>query len=204
MTQTVAVSSTGYTGPVGRELVTAPTAPVLPIADLRARLRLPFEDEDVQVQDFLEAAVQHVEDVLGRKLAPQTWRWWYDDVPAGRVIVLPEPARTVVVKTYDTTDAAATLSASDYVLDTRRHRIVVDETVTDWPPSDLRDTNALSLEVAVGYATLQAIPASIRQALHLLVQGFYLRGAEPAPEAAQRARAVSALLMAERFRMGVA
>lgn len=204
MMPTEAISNTGYTGPVGRELVTAPTEPVLSLADLRGRLRVPFEDEDMQLQDFLEAAVQHVEDVLGRKLAPQTWRWWYDDVPAGREIVLPEPARTIIVKTYDTDDVATTLSASDYVLDTRRHRIVVDETATGWPPADLRETNALSLDVEVGFATRQAIPASVRQAIHLLVQGFYLRGSEPAHEAAARARAVSSLLMAERFRLGVA
>jgi hypothetical protein len=38
----------------------------------------------------------------------------------------------------------------------------------------------------------------------LTVQGHYLRGAEPAPEAANRAAVIARLLSPYRYRMGVA
>lgn len=200
---TAAISSTGYTGPVGRELVTAPTEPLLTLAAIASRLRLAHMDEHGDLLAFLESATAEVESYLGRLVLPQTWRWWYDAPPAGLTIVLPEPARTVTVTTYDTTDAATVLSASDYTLDTRRARIVVDDTAT-WPPSDVRETNALVVEAAVGYATVAAVPAPIVQAVHLRIQGWYLRGAEPSTESMTREAAVARLLAPYRFRMGVA
>jgi len=201
-----AMSSMGYTGPVGRELVTAPTSPLLTLDAVRSRLRLPFTDEDSDLQAFLESATTEVEEALGRRLLPQTWRWWYDGVPSGRVFVLPEPVRAVVaVKSYatDGETTGTTLASTEYELDTRRHRLVIDEATTAWPPT-LRAHNALSLEVTVGYATVGAIPAGLLQAVYLTIQGHYLRGAEPPTEAAFRRQTVAGLLAPYRHRMGIA
>jgi len=207
MTTVKAISSTGYTGPVGRELVTAPTTALLDLAALRQRLRLPFDDEDADLQAFLEVAAAQVESMLGRRLLPQTWRFWYDAVPSGRVIVLPEPVRSVgSVTTYATDDdvTGAVLASSEYVVDVVRGRLVVDDATTAWPPASLRDFRAVAIQAAVGYATAQDVPPMLTQAVQLLVQGLYLRGAEPAAEAGARERAVAALLAPYRYRMGVA
>jgi uncharacterized phiE125 gp8 family phage protein len=200
---TVAVSSVGYTGPVGREVVTAPTEPLLTLAAIAARLRLSHMDEHGDLYAFLTAATAEVESHLGRLVLPQTWRWWYDAPPSGLEVVLPEPARSVTVTTYSTADVAAVLSASQYTLDTRRARLVIDDTAT-WPPSDVRDTNALAIEATVGYASVAAVPAPIVQAVYLLIQGWYVRGAEPAAEGAARDAAVTRLLAPYRYRMGIA
>ena len=203
MTTLDAISSTGYTGPVGRELVTAATEPLLTMAVIASRLRLSHTDEHADLHAFLLTATADVESHLGRCLLPQTWRWWYDAPPSGLTLTLPEPARSVIVTTYSTADVAAVLSASDYMLDTRRSRIVVDDTAT-WPPSDLRGTNALAVEATVGYASLAAVPTPIVQAVHLRIQGWYVRGAEPASEGAAREAAITRLLAPYRYRMGVA
>ena len=125
MTYTDVISSVGYTGPVGREIVTAPTVTLLRVDDVRPRLRLAHDDEDDQLQTFIDSATEEVESHLGRKLLPQVWRWWYDAVPCGRAIVLPEPVRSVAyVKSYATDGAAGTtLAATEYEVDTRRHRV---------------------------------------------------------------------------------
>ena len=208
MMQTETISSTGYTGPVGRELVTAPTgSSVVPLASLRLRLRVPFTDEDADLQAFLESATAEIEDALGRRLLPQTWRWWYDDVPPGRVIVLPEPARAIVaVKSFatDGDTVGTTLTSTEYELDARRDRLVIDDGTALWPPSSVRDYNAVSIEATVGYASAAAIPAGILQAVYLTVQGHYLRGAEPPAEAAMRRHTIVGLLAPYRYRMGVA
>jgi uncharacterized phiE125 gp8 family phage protein len=193
------VSSTGYTGPVGRELVTAPTEPLLRIEDVRARLRVPFTDEDGDLQAFIEAATVSTEESLGRKLLPQTWRFWYDAIPSGRDVVLPEPVRSIVaVKSYTTDDDASgvTLAATEYVLDVRRGRLVFDEATTVWPPSTIRARNAWSIEATVGYATVGEVPAPILQAIQVKVQAMFLRTSEPP--------AVGWLLAPYRYRMGVA
>ncbi len=207
MTRSTVISSTGYTGPVGRELVTAPSVWLLDLAAVRARLRVPFEDEDVDLQSFLEVAVDVAQSDMGRAILPQTWRWWYDAAPCGRVIVLPEPARSIVaVKAYatDGDDTGTAIAASEYVLDTQRGRLVFDEATTAWPPSSVRCYRAVSIEAAVGYASVADVPPGIVQAVHLAVQGQYLRGAEQPAERAAREKAIAALLAPHRYRMGVA
>jgi len=207
MNRTAVIDSTGYTGPVGREIVTAATVPLLTVSAVRERLRLPFSDEDGDLQAFIEAATTEVEEHLGRRLLPQTWRWWYDSVPTGRVIVLPEPVRSITaIKSYATDDDATgtTLTSTEYTVDARRHRIVIDDDSASWPPTSVRDYNAVSIEAVVGYAEPDDVPASVLLATHLVVQGYYLRGAETPADSDARHAAVSRLLAPWRFRMGVA
>jgi uncharacterized phiE125 gp8 family phage protein len=207
MTYTDAISSTGHTGPVGRERVAGSSATLLDVATVRQRLRLPFADEDADLQAFIESAVTEVEAHLGRTLLPQTWIYWYDAVPCGRVIVLPEPVREITeLKSYATDgDTVGTVLAdTEYELDVWRDRLVFDEDSTAWPPASVRCHNAVSIEAEVGYEDAASVPAPIVQAVQLTVQGHYLRGAEPPNEAQMRATAVTRLLSPYRYRMGVA
>ena len=207
MSSVEVISNMGYTGPVGRELVTAATVPLLTSDAIRSRLRLSFTDEDGDLHAFLESATAEVETSLGRRLLPQTWRWWYDAVPSGRELVLPEPVRSIVaVKSY-ATDAdvtGTTLTSTEYVVDTRRDRIVMDDGTTAWPPASVRAYNAVSIEAAVGYATVGDVPPALVQAVYLTIQGHYVRGAEPPTEAAFRRQTIAGLLSPYRYRMGVA
>ena len=201
MSRTAMLTSVGYTGPVGRERVTPPDAPLLRLEDVRARLRLPHDDEDVQLQDFLEAALDDVEAQLGRLLLPQTVRWWYDGLPCGDV-VLPEPARAIVaVTTYATDDdtTGTVVDAGSYGLDAYRSRLLFTTS-----PSSGRSWNGVSIEAEVGYASAVAVPPALVQAVYLEIQGHYLRGSEPPGEGTARREAVTRLLAPHRFRMGVA
>jgi uncharacterized phiE125 gp8 family phage protein len=201
------VNSMGYTGPVGRQFVSGPTDTLLDVATVRQRLRLPFTDEDVDLQAFIDSAMTEVETYLGRVLLSQVVRFWYDAVPCGRVIVLPEPVTSIVaVKSYatDGDTTGTTLSAGQYELDAERNRLVFDEAATAWPPTSVRCYKAVSVEADIGYAIAGDVPPPIVQAVQLTVQGHYLRGAEPAPEAANRAAVIARLLSPYRYRMGVA
>lgn len=200
-----AISSTGYTGPVGVEVVTAPTWAVCDMATARARLRIPFTDEDVDIENLLETATLMVEQKAGRWLRAATVRWWYDAVPSGWTLWLPEPIRAVSsVTTYSTADASAVLSASAYSVDTRRHRIVVKDTTTGWPPSDLRTSNALAVEATVGYATQGGVPADLRDAVLLQLMALYRRDALKPEEHTAYTRAIGTIVGKHTHRMGVA
>jgi uncharacterized phiE125 gp8 family phage protein len=207
MSHTDAISSTGHTGPVGREHVSGSSATLLDVATVRQRLRVPFSDEDADLQAFVESAITETESHLGRVLLPQTVRFWYDAVPCGRVIVLAEPVREIVaVKSYatDGDTAGTTVAATEYELDAWRDRLVFDEDSTVWPPSSVRCFSAVSVEAEVGYASATDVPAPIVQAVQLTVQGHYLRGAEPAHDAQNRTAVIARLLAPYRYRMGVA
>jgi uncharacterized phiE125 gp8 family phage protein len=206
-TSTAVMTSMGYTGPVARQFVSGPTDTLLDVAAVRSRLRLPFTDEDVDLQSFIDSAMTEVETHLGRVLLSQVVRFWYDAVPCGRVIVLPEPVSSIVaVKSYatDGDTTGTTLSSAQYELDAERNRLVFDETATAWPPTSVRCYKAMSIEAEIGYAIAGDVPPPIVQAVQLTVQGHYLRGAEPAHEAANRAAVIARLLAPYRYRMGVA
>ena len=199
-----AAAPLAYTAPVGREVVTAPTAELLTLDEVRMRLRIPYQDEDVDLQAMLYGATEMLEASLGRSLRAATVRWWYDDVPRGRTVWFPEPVRAVAsVTTYDTSGASAVVSAALYEVDTRHHRLVVRETA-DWPPSDLRATNALAIEATVGYAAPTDVPFDLREALLLQVMALYQRDTLKAPEQAAYQQAIGRTVGKHAFRVGVA
>jgi uncharacterized phiE125 gp8 family phage protein len=207
MTYRTAITSTGYTGPVGREHVAGSSATLLDVATVRQRLRLPFSDEDADLQAFIESAITEVQSHLGRVLLPQTVKFWYDAVPCGQVITLPEPVREIVaVKSYatDGDTTGTTLASTEYELDVWRDRLVIDTDTTAWPPASVRDFSAVSVEAEIGYDSAPDVPAPIVQAIQLTIQGHYLRGSEPPNEAQMRTNAITRLLSPYRYRMGVA
>lgn len=200
-----AISSVGYTGPVTTEIVTAATVSPVSLAEVTSRLRLPYTDEDADVETMTLAAVSTIEHLAGRKLAPQTVRYWYDAPPSGLTIYLPEPFRAISsVTTYDTDDVATTLSAASYRTDTRRARIVIKDTVSGWPPSDLREVDAVAIEATVGWATVQAIPRDLLEAVYLQVMVSYLRDTVTPAERLGYERAIAAKVAPYQWRMGVA
>lgn len=205
MTRATAISSVGYTGPVSTETVTATSGLPVSLAAVCQRLRLPFSDEDADVEAMTWAAVESIEHLAGRKLAAQTVRYWYDGPPNGLTIYMPEPFRSIVsVKTYSEYDAEATLSSAQYRVDPRRARIVIRDTFPDWPPVRLRDVDAMAIEATVGYATPADIPRELVEAVYLQVMVSYLRDTVTSAERVGYQHAIAAKVAQHQWRMGVA
>lgn len=62
-------------------LITAPTDPVVTLADLKLHLRVDHDDDDDLIEAFQSAAVAHLDGwtgVLGRAIMPQVWRQEFD------------------------------------------------------------------------------------------------------------------------------
>lgn len=58
-------------------LITPPSAPVVGLVDLKAHLRVDFDDDDALIAALETAAVAHLDGwqgVLGRAILPQVWR----------------------------------------------------------------------------------------------------------------------------------
>ncbi len=80
------------------KLVTPPTADLVPLADMKAYLRVDHDDEDTLIGDLTAAAVAYLDGwggVLGRCIMPQTWAF---DAVAGDV---ESPMPDVTAATQD-------------------------------------------------------------------------------------------------------
>lgn len=85
--------------------VTAPTAQVVTLHDMKDHLRVAHDDEDLLIQSLTDAAVSWLDGwdgVLGRCIMPQTWRISPADLVAGFRLpdaseVVAEPDGSMVV-----------------------------------------------------------------------------------------------------------
>lgn len=158
-------------------LVTGPTETPVDLLDLALHLREDGEDQDLVIEQLLDAAVAHLDGdqgILGRALVTQTWRQDFRDWGGGclRLPLFPVASITSVVY-VDADDADQTVLAADYQLlaDDAGYYVQFDE---DYDFPNL--TDEFGARVKVTYVAGQAVasvPAAIKQAIKLLVAHWY-------------------------------
>lgn len=160
--------------------VTAPTADLLDLAEVKAHLRaVEFTDDDALIEGLVATATGHLDaepGILGRALITQTWALTMASPPAGTCLVLPIPAVQEVsaIKYFDADDAEQTFAADQYRLIPRADDALV-ELVPDasWPDVGPR-SDAFRVEYVTGYGDVASdVPQPIRQAALLLVAHWY-------------------------------
>jgi uncharacterized phiE125 gp8 family phage protein len=172
--------ATAYDDGLRGELVTAATGDVIRVDEAKDRLRRTGDTtvEDAQIEGLIKAAVAYLEDDVRISLLTQTRRIWYDAIPCDGVFLIDRgPVASITsVKTYDTADAATTLSASVYQLDavSQPARLVA-RSGQSWNSSTgLRAVNAVAIEYAAGYGTSgTSVPWPLKQAALLLVGSLW-------------------------------
>lgn len=94
-------------------LVTAPTTPVVALADLRAHLRVDHLDDDAVITSLEAAAVAHLDGwtgILGRAIRPQVWR---QEFAAGEPVRLAMPdVTTITVVAFDAAGDEVSVTAT--------------------------------------------------------------------------------------------
>jgi uncharacterized phiE125 gp8 family phage protein len=94
-------------------LVTAPTTPVVALADLKAHLRVDHLDDDSVITSLEAAAVAHLDGwtgILGRAIRPQVWR---QDFTAGEPVRLAMPDVTsITVAALDAAGGSVSVTAT--------------------------------------------------------------------------------------------
>lgn len=162
--------------------ITDPVETPLSLAEIKFNLKLAMtlaeaqvaHDEDGAIEGFLRAAVDYVEQYTGRALLLQTLEKTIDAFPEAE-IELPRPPILAVdsVRYRDPLGQWQTLAASAYALDQDSEPgWLLPALGLDWPDT-LASANAVRVRYRAGYDSAAKVPASIKQALHLLVGHWY-------------------------------
>lgn len=161
------------------ELSSAPAVEPVSLVEAKLHLRVDSDDDDLVIESLVKAAREHVEELTGRKLITQTWKYYRDGFPEGAELPLPFAPVSAVssVKYTDADGTQSTWSSSEYLADTKSvpARVVLKDDY-DWPDptAGLREANAVEVAFVVGYgATPESVPEGLRLAVKMLAAHFY-------------------------------
>lgn len=149
------------------------TARVVTCDEIKQHLRLTVNDFDTELERLEEAAVAVLEEDLQRQFITATWTLTLDRFPD--VIEVERcPLTSVTSITYiDSAGDSQTLASSQYRVDTTSEPGRITRAFgTSWPTT--RDiTGAVTVTFTAGYGGRSAVPAAIRQAVLLWIEGEY-------------------------------
>lgn len=157
-------------------LVSGPTETPVQISRVKSHIRVDFDDDDILIYDLIGAAVAYLDGwsgVLGRCMVSQTWRFGVE--AWSNCIRLPFPDVASVAITYqDADDTEQTVSTDEYevVQDTLGAFVRFKDAFSE--PSVHDDTlEPITVTLTAGYGGSGAVPASLKQAILLLVAHWY-------------------------------
>lgn len=159
------------------ELVTAPSAEPIELADAKSHLYVIGEDYDVYVESLIAAARVVCEARTHQTLMTTTWRQGLDCWPSCGVIELYRPPlQSVESITYvDDSGVEQTLDDSLYTVDTASMpgRVLRAYGAT-WPSIRTEGVaRPITIEFVAGYATADDIPAPFKHAMKLLIGNWF-------------------------------
>lgn len=161
-------------------LITAPTAPVLTVAELKTMLGITSDADDAKLEAYRDAVTQTIDPAsggwLGRALRPQTWELRLSGFYNGacNTIKLPFPVVTAVTSVKYDNDAGdeQTLTVdTDYRVFNLNQRIaciVAPPYLGQWPTARA-DRESVRIRYVAGYAG-DDMPQPIKSAVALAVK----------------------------------
>ena len=203
------------------ELITAPVAEPITLAEAKAFLRVETVADDTLVTALIVAARGWAEQFTNRVFVTQTWRLWLDQWPCGnsewwdgmreesithlaatQAVTLPKASLQSVssITTYADDDTANVWASSNYFTDTAsKPGRVIARGNAGWPQPS-RMANGICIEYVAGYGNAAAVPETIKTAIKQLVAHWYEhRGEAVAGSFAPPPLTVTALLLPYRL-----
>ncbi len=156
-------------------MTSGPALEPVTVDEAKSHLRIDGTNEDVLLSSLIMTSRLHVETALNLALITQGWTLLLDEWPKLASVELPlRPLQQVAeVRVKDGEGSAITVDASDYVVDTASSHPRLVRKGGTWPlPGQL--VNGIEVDLIVGYGNAATdVPASIRQALLLLIAHWY-------------------------------
>lgn len=176
--------------PVSLRLVTPPRQEPVLLSEAKTHLRVSLEDDDLLILSYIAAARDYLERACNRQFLPAVWTLGLDGfaccdrsacqgggirLPRAPLVSLtPTATYTTLGITYvDTAGVTQTLAPAVYRVDTLSEpgRVFLAPSQT-WP-SLYEVANAVRITYLAGYATAREVPATLKQAILLLVGHMY-------------------------------
>lgn len=162
------------------ELVTAPAAGIVSLAEVKEYLRLEADetDEDLVLGSLIKGAASRLDGysgLLGRALITQSWRQKFDRFPDdGRIPIALGRVQEVSELAYvDDLGASRTFEAWHLVEEPIGPCVMLQDTAT-WPSTDTRP-DAVTLSWTAGYGDAASdVPEQIRIAALQLIGHWYV------------------------------
>jgi uncharacterized phiE125 gp8 family phage protein len=136
--------------------------------EAKSHLNVDHVDHDSLISSYLSAARQVVEHTLCRAVARQELRMSFAGLSQGTLLARPPILSIESVEYYDEDNASQTVSAADYYL--AGGRLMFLETPL---PSTYARPDAVRVTYYAGWASRDDVPATIKQAILLLVGDYY-------------------------------
>lgn len=160
---------------MGLTLLTAPAVEPLSLAEAKAHCRVDSTDDDTLLTALIVTARRMAEQVTGRVLVTQSWRYSLDAFPCA-ALWLPYPPLVSVqsVKYLDGDGTLQTLvTDTDYTVHTSALLgLVVPAYGKTWPVPRIVP-EAVRIEFTAGYGAAAAVPNDIKQWLLLQIGHWY-------------------------------
>lgn len=156
------------------QLITAPAAEPVTLAEAKLHLRVDTADEDALIGSLIAAARQRAEHELRRSLVTQTWERVLDAFPGAEIELGMGPVQSVTSILYaDAAGITQTLASSAYVLDNvREPGWVLPAAGLAWPET-AATVNAVRVRYVAGYGNAATVPSGIKQWMLLQIGAMY-------------------------------
>lgn len=152
-----------------KRLKTGPVQNVVTISEAKQFLKIDSSDDDLIVQNCLDAAEIAIENYLEIKINSQVWEFYFNEFPADNILNLPfGPVISVqAFKTIDTSSVEENFT--EYLINSYSTEGQLVAT-GQWPSATLQEVNGIKIEATIGFS---AIPKEIKQAVLLILSKFY-------------------------------
>lgn len=134
--------------------------------------------EDTWLNNAIQTAREHVEDITRRQLLTATWKYYLDRFPGGSAITLPfGNLQTISSVKYKDTDGTETtlVENTDYIVETNGEgcgRLVLPYGIS-WPSVSLYPSNPITIEFVCGWTAASDVPKKIKQAILMICSDLY-------------------------------
>jgi uncharacterized phiE125 gp8 family phage protein len=158
-------------------VVTPPASEPVTSTDAKLHLRVDGSSDDTLINALITAGRQVVETRTKRALINTTFDATYPAFPDDdRPIVLPvAPVSSIAgVSYYDYAGTLTTLATSAYRFNSGTPASIEPSSTADWPSTEDDRTDAVIVRLVAGYGSTSAsVPATLRQAVLMLIGGMY-------------------------------
>lgn len=180
---------------MGLKLITAPANDPVTLDEAKAHLRVDFDDDDMMIEAFIQAATEYVDGpkgFLGRALVQQTWDFYLDEFPASRLsrrgwkntsyIQVPLPPLISVGGVFylDASGTEQEMDTSTYRVDPSSEpgRILL-SSGSSWPQIHCEEESSVRIRFTAGYIdssqspAVDNVPKMIKAAILLHIGDLY-------------------------------